>query len=105
MGKRHYINQTDRIYIYNRAKGHCQICGSCISFDDMTVDHIYPVSLGGNNCLQNYQCTCKSCNQMKRDYKQNDFYEKITEIFWYQTQQKCGTDFSEKLSALIIKNS
>ena len=105
MSKRHSISQTDRIYIYNKAKGHCQICGSCISFDDMTIDHIHPLSLGGLNCRNNYQCTCRYCNQMKQDLYQQDFYEKITEIFWYQTQQKCGTDFSEKLSALIIKNS
>lgn len=104
MSKRHYICETDRIYIYQRDHGACQICGAKIQYNEMTIDHIYPLSLGGNNCLQNYQCTCKSCNQMKRDYKQNDFYEKITEIFWYQTQQKCGANFSQKLLALI-KNS
>lgn len=101
MSKRHYICETDRIYIYQRDHGACQICGAKIQYNEMTIDHIYPLSLGGSNCRQNYQCTCKSCNQMKRDYKQIDFYEKITEIFWYQTQQRCGSNFSKKLLALI----
>lgn len=28
---------------------------------------------------------------------ENDFYEKITEIFWFQTQRRCGKEFTEKL--------
>lgn len=31
----------------------------------MTKDHIIPKSKGGRNCLENYQCMCSRCNEMK----------------------------------------
>ena len=101
MSKRHSVTPIDRKYIYQRDHGVCQICGAKITYAEMTVDHIHPLSLGGLNCRNNYQCTCRYCNQMKQDLYQQDFYEKVTEIFWYQTQQRCGSNFSKKLLALI----
>lgn len=33
----------------------------------MTKDHIFPKSLGGPNCLENYQTMCEPCNGRKAD--------------------------------------
>jgi 5-methylcytosine-specific restriction endonuclease McrA len=33
----------------------------------MTIDHIYPQSLGGLSCLENSQVMCSPCNQAKGD--------------------------------------
>ena len=40
----------------------CQICGS---EDNLTIDHIVPISKGGTSDLDNLQPLCKSCNSSK----------------------------------------
>lgn len=44
----------------------CQ-CKQCGSQDDLTVDHIIPLSKGGSDDLDNLQLLCQSCNSQKRD--------------------------------------
>ena len=46
-----------------RKDGHkCVFCGSG---DDLTVDHIVPVSLGGSDEFSNFQTLCRRCNSGK----------------------------------------
>lgn len=40
----------------------CKLCGSTT---DLTIDHIIPLSKGGDNVLENYQILCRSCNSKK----------------------------------------
>lgn len=43
----------------------CAICGIKLTRQEATVDHIIPRSLGGLNTADNYQITCKPCNDRK----------------------------------------
>jgi hypothetical protein len=47
----------------------CKICGQSLGpFDDhLHIDHIFPVSKGGTNALNNLQVVHKTCNLMKSD--------------------------------------
>jgi hypothetical protein len=40
----------------------CQICGD---WHDLTIDHVYPRSKGGQTVLENLQTLCRSCNSRK----------------------------------------
>jgi len=40
-------------------------CVHCSKTDDLTVDHIRPVSKGGTDDFSNLQILCKSCNSKK----------------------------------------
>lgn len=40
-------------------------CVACSSTDNLTIDHIMPVSKGGSDDLSNLQILCKSCNSKK----------------------------------------
>jgi hypothetical protein len=43
----------------------CYKCVYCKSTDNLSIDHIIPVSQGGNNHISNLQTLCRSCNSMK----------------------------------------
>ncbi len=48
-------------------------CLSCNSYDDVCIDHVIPLSKGGNNTTDNMQPLCRSCNSLKgvsgRDFR------------------------------------
>lgn len=45
----------------------CQICGKKFKLKDLTVEHVYPRSKGGDNSVENVLPTCKCCNTKKSD--------------------------------------
>ena len=42
----------------------CQLCGSV---ENLTIDHMYPVSKGGKGNLENLQILCRKCNGFKKE--------------------------------------
>lgn len=77
-----------RKMIYNSADGRCVLCGRKIEYDDMSLDHITPLAMGGADSVENLQCTCKACNLFKGSILPDDFMKRITEIFLYQMEKK-----------------
>lgn len=57
-----YLPQEVRKTILEKYKFTCQICGTN---EKLTIDHIKPVSKGGNDELDNLTILCKSCNSKK----------------------------------------
>lgn len=56
--------QGTGVEIIARDGGECVYCGSRRA---LTIDHLIPLSKGGDNGMDNLACACKSCNSMKRD--------------------------------------
>lgn len=57
-----------RIGLYYRFGQHyCKGCRRYLSFDEATIDHIKPRSLGGANAYSNLQIMCQPCNLAKGD--------------------------------------
>ena len=54
----------------------------------MTLDHIVPLAMNGADDVSNVQCTCEACNRFKSSLLQDDFMERITELFLYQLDQQ-----------------
>jgi 5-methylcytosine-specific restriction endonuclease McrA len=47
----------------------CALCGyEFLSFPEVTLDHIIPLSLGGSEKADNWQLTCALCNIQKQEY-------------------------------------
>lgn len=40
-------------------------CVECSATDDLTLDHIYPWSLGGPDTVENLRVLCRTCNSRK----------------------------------------
>ena len=76
--------------IYDTTKGRCALCGRKITYDKMSLDHILPLAMNGDDNVSNLQCTCTACNLFKGSVLPSDFMERITEIFLYQMDKKQG---------------
>ncbi|MCM0593308.1 MAG: HNH endonuclease [Gloeotrichia echinulata IR180] len=69
------MNKTPRIrippevkkYVFERDKCQCQSCGKTTLETNLTIDHIIPLSRGGQNDISNLQTLCSTCNQKKNN--------------------------------------
>lgn len=102
--KRKNYTQSVRKMIYSKANGTCQLCGRKIAYEEMTLDHIKPLAMGGADSVENLACTCKSCNQFKSSILPEEFMERITRIFLYQMEKKTGNSLKWKILHKLLEN-
>lgn len=58
-----------------RGGNYCWYCGKEVaSRDELTADHIFPRSKGGDNSLDNLALVCKSCNSSKNNMDLLEWY-------------------------------
>lgn len=60
--RRSKISPEVRRLVYERDGHRCVTCGTD---EGLTLDHIYPWSLGGEDTVENLQAMCRSCNSSK----------------------------------------
>ncbi|MBI5551964.1 MAG: HNH endonuclease [Desulfobacterales bacterium] len=48
------------------AKGSCHWCGQAVAPRELTMDHIVPISRGGQTAKNNVVPACKQCNNKKK---------------------------------------
>lgn len=51
--------------ILGRTKGCCSYCGTPLTLETMTIDHMVPRSKGGSDDVSNLYACCSSCNTAK----------------------------------------
>lgn len=61
------FTQDQRMVIFRKSGGKCQICGCDITEDDFEADHIIPYAQGGPTTIANGQALCSTCNKPKSD--------------------------------------
>ena len=59
------FGSAQRMAIYLRSDGRCQLCDSAIQLSTFHADHIVPWSKGGPTTLSNAQALCPPCNLAK----------------------------------------
>ncbi|HEX6465022.1 MAG TPA: HNH endonuclease signature motif containing protein [Vicinamibacterales bacterium] len=50
----------------------CQICGVPVVEDDVEIDHVVPLSRGGDSSPANLQAACARCNRRKSNHVAGD---------------------------------
>lgn len=65
--KRNAMSQTTRFEVFKRDGFRCRYCGVTTASEELTVDHIIPVSKGGSDDLANLVTSCIPCNRGKSD--------------------------------------
>ena len=58
-----HVSATTRVELLKKAEHKCQACGST---EKLEVDHVLPISKGGDGRIENLQILCRSCNRKKR---------------------------------------
>jgi 5-methylcytosine-specific restriction endonuclease McrA len=60
------IEKIDRAYVFAREGGRCHICGKKIQ-NDITLDHLVPLSKGGDHTHANLRIAHRACNSSRGD--------------------------------------
>lgn len=94
--KRKHFSQEVRKLLYQQAEGKCALCGKKITFDEMELDHIIPISMGGADEVENLQVCCMPDNRYKANILPTDFFNRISDIFLYQMDKKYKDDIRWK---------
>lgn len=83
----------NRLKLYEAQGGRCYICGRMTkldpkyeNYDDFaTVDHIVPVSKGGDNRLKNLALCCKLCNNLKGNFR---YSKELKEVILMELKER-----------------
>ena len=62
------IPQQVRKYVFERDNYQCQSCNKTQLETQLTIDHIIPLALGGQNDISNLQTLCCNCNRQKQHH-------------------------------------
>lgn len=63
--KRRKLSKAERQAVYDKCGGHCAYCGCETTVQQMQVDHVQPISVNGEDVMENYLPACRSCNYYK----------------------------------------
>lgn len=72
MAKRKSLSKKIRFEVFKRDSFTCQYCGRSVPDVILEVDHIKPVSKGGDNEIINLITSCRDCNRGKSDREITD---------------------------------
>jgi len=61
------IDRATRFAVLHDAGYRCHYCGRAAPSVELEVDHVFPLSRGGSNCISNLVASCFDCNRGKRD--------------------------------------
>lgn len=101
--RRKSYSDGERKIIYNKSDGRCELCGQRLLLENMTLDHIVPLSLGGKDDMENIQAACFACNQFKSNILPEDFMDRIIKIFLYQMERKCCKDMKLRIIHKLVE--
>lgn len=84
--ERKYFSIEEKRIFLNKTDCKCAHCGKTLNEETMTIDHIFPISKGGDNNEYNILPLCEKCNYIKSNYVYNlyDFYFFIKDEYYSQ---------------------
>ena len=73
-----YVPAALKQLVFDRANGMCEYCHSQAKYaiDSLVMEHIQPVSRGGQTSLENLALSCQTCNNCK--YTKTEALDPIT---------------------------
>lgn len=71
------IPKMTRKKVYRRDEYYCVYCKIKFIASELTIDHLIPLALGGQNEITNYVTSCKKCNNKKGHMRLIDFCDSL----------------------------
>ena len=89
------MNKIERLKVFNKCNGKCAYCGVELG-KGFNVDHIKPKCDGGLDTFENYNPSCRECNNYKchsdletfRKYTKQMFNDKLEYLFKSKTKMQ-----------------
>ncbi len=76
--KRRSLQSSIRADVWDRSEGVCTYCGKALHpMRDFDVDHVIPVSRGGDNSPTNLVASCRRCNLSKQARDSQEFRARL----------------------------
>lgn len=72
----HEWTNEQELQLLNESKGFCKICNKYIGIENLTLDHIIPISkvpIGAIYTIKDIQFICKNCNSSKSNKTKKDY--------------------------------
>jgi len=91
------ISKSQRYDILKRDNFTCQYCGRSAPEVRLEVDHVMPVSKGGNNSNDNLKVACRYCNGGKSNKVSGGTDVDAVEIIKIANQSKSMTHFFKQV--------
>lgn len=101
-GRISFTNNTKQI-IMKKSNGICAICGKPIYQEDLTIDHINPLSRGGTNDIDNLRATHKFCNQLKDNLTDDEMYKTVGDIACYNLFNDPSSDIGARIVRSMVR--
>jgi len=60
-----FVEHVDPMSVYRDQDGVCYLCKSRFSFDELELDHVFPLAAGGKHQRSNVAMACIRCNRSK----------------------------------------
>lgn len=79
MVKRKALSKRTRFEVFKQHRFTCQYCGRTPPAVTLQIDHIVPVSKGGDNSRVNLLTACEDCNAGKSDVPLGEVYAPVTD--------------------------
>ena len=74
-----------RRLIWSMTEGHCFYCGDVLMVGDWEIEHRVPLSVGGENDLENLVPACRKCNRTKGTRDTEEFRTYLEEYAALET--------------------
>jgi 5-methylcytosine-specific restriction enzyme A len=65
MGARDTLTTAQWIEKLRLSQGYCHYCTQFVGCQNLTLDHMMPITCGGDNSVENVVPVCRSCNSRK----------------------------------------
>ena len=102
--QRKQYSEDVRRLLYLNSNGKCAICGEPLLYDNMTLDHIVPLKMGGIDSVENLQVSCLECNQLKGSILPEELVSKLSKIVIHQLDVKHEKNLFWIITRSMLKN-
>ena len=101
-GQRMFISSATRNAVRKKSR-YCAICGKLINDEEYSVDHVIPISRGGNNSFENLRPVHRRCNMIKDNMLDDELSQHATNITCYNLFNNPDDDSRNKIIRALVR--